>query len=205
NAMDPCTSVFSVILLLDQEPASLGIHDYATFHACAPFDPQLSFLANQKDGDWDYLTSVCINLALPEASPKGTCVYSITALPRQEAFDHASAEEYEEYKNRHAKALIEAESKRLGVNLRDHILDMTIETPLTIFHFASAYGGNIYGYRHTMDNHVTARTMLEKSETFIKGLVFCGAHQSGGDGMAPAIMNGRAAANQVLAQRKEKR
>ncbi|MCR5348902.1 MAG: NAD(P)/FAD-dependent oxidoreductase, partial [Bacilli bacterium] len=46
NAMDPCTSVFSVILLLDQEPASLGIHDYATFHACAPFDPQLSFLAN---------------------------------------------------------------------------------------------------------------------------------------------------------------
>ena len=205
NGMEIGVSVFSLILLLDATPAELGIKDYATFYAADEVDTSAQFEASKTQDNWTYLTSVCPNIAHKEASPEGTCIYSITYLPTPEAFKNLDLKDYEELKYRQAERFITLESKRLGVDLKSHILESVIETPLTISHYTSAYHGAIYGYRHTMENHVAARTMMADKEHFIEGLEFAGAHGISGDGMAPAIDNGIAAAKNIIRLHQKRR
>ena len=91
-----------------------------------------------------------------------------------------------------AKQMIDHMSEKLGVNLLDHILEIVIETPMTVNRYTNAWNGCIYGYAHTMDDHIVARLQTAEAESFIKGLEFSG------DGMGPAVTNGRKAAKNVL-------
>ena len=199
NARDLGVTCFSVILLLDRDYRSLNIKDYSTFYSLEEFDMKKIWENYASKGEpYKYLTSICTNIANPDASPAGTCLYSITALPRPESWSDVTELNYREKKNEYARRMIEAESKRLGVNLFDHIKEIVIETPVTISHFTSAYKGSIYGYRHQMSDHIIARLEMSKNENFIHGLAFCGAHQISGDGMSPQITNGRKAAKIIL-------
>ncbi|MBO6286801.1 MAG: NAD(P)/FAD-dependent oxidoreductase [Bacilli bacterium] len=199
RAMEVSVSVFSVILLLDASADELGITDYATFYATDGMDTSAIFDRGRTDRDWDYITSVCPNVVHKDASPEGTCLYSITYLPGPDAFEDIDLEHYQEYKDRHVADFLDKESKRLGVNLQDHILEIVVETPLTVSHYTGAYHGAIYGYRNMMNNHAVARTLTKGKEYFIDGLAFAGAHQICGDGMAPAFDNGLLGAQDVMA------
>ena len=89
-------------------------------------------------------------------------------------------------------------SAYFGVNLLDHVLEAVIETPMTVARYTSAWNGCIYGYAHTMEDHIVARLQTAEEERFIGHLEFSGAHQISGDGMGPAVTNGRKAAKNVL-------
>ena len=65
--------------------------------------------------------------------------------------------------------------------------------------------GSIYGYRHSMKNHVVARLEMMKDERYIDGLTFSGTHQVSGDGMGPAIKNGRKAAMEIMEMKKNRK
>ena len=197
NSMELCLSCFSVVMLLDKDYRELGFKDYATFYAPHGMNTVEYFNQGKIHQKWDYLTSVCLNVANEEASPKGTCIYSITYLPNGEAYRNVTAENYEQYKKENIDHFLKMESERLGFNLADHIIELIIETPVTISHYTGAYMGNIYGYRHKMDNHPVSRVMM-KNEHFIDGLAFAGAHHFTGDGMGPAISNGINGANDIL-------
>ena len=198
NAKTLGVSCFSVVMLLDESPEALGIHDYSTFYAPKGMHLNQIFEEYAGEGPYNYITSICTNLANPDASPKGTCIYSITALPRPEGWLNVNEENYEEMTRKNAEYFIDQESKRLGVNLRDHILEIVYETPVSVAHFTGAYRGSIYGYMHTMDDHIVARLQMSESENYIQGLSFAGAHQISGDGMGPAVTNGRKAAKIIL-------
>ena len=199
NARDLGLTCFSVVLLLDRNYKDLRIKDYSTFYSLEEFDMK-SIWENYASVNepYKYITSICTNIANPDASPAGTCLYSITALPRPDSWKDVTPENYRQKKNQYARWMIEAESKRLGVNLFDHIKEIVIETPITIAHYTSAYKGSIYGYRHQMADHIIARLQMSKDENYIHGLAFCGAHGISGDGMSPAITNGRKAAKTIL-------
>ena len=190
NAMELGPTAFSLILLLDEDPKTLGITDYCLFYDSLGEGDKVSREKGFGDGDWDYLTILCPNIVLPEASPTGTCLYNIVYLPSPRSFEPIAAEEYEDYKTRHAKHLIDVESKRLGVDLTKHIKDIFFETPISISHYVHAYAGGVYGYRHRMADNITARAMDRDNEHYIEGLAFSGAHGVSGDGMAPAFDNG---------------
>ena len=198
NAKTIGVTCFSVVMLLDKSPEELGIKDYSTFYAPEGMDLKKIWAEASGPGPYNYITSICTNLANPGCSPKGTCVYSITMLPRPEGWFGVTEENYEEMKRINAEHFIDLESKRLGVNLRDHILELVIEAPPTIAHYTGAYQGSIYGYMHTMDDHIVARLQMGEKENFIQGLSFAGAHQISGDGMGPAITNGRKGAKIIL-------
>lgn len=198
NAKTIGVTCFSVVMLLDKSPKELGITDYSTFYAPEGMDQRMIFDNFATEGPYKYVTSICTNLANPKASPEGTCIYSITALPRPEGWKNVTEENYQELKRKNAEYFIDIESKRLGVNLRDHILELVIEAPPTISHYTGAYRGSIYGYMHTMDDHIVARLQMEEKENFIQGLSFSGAHQISGDGMGPAVTNGRKGAKIIL-------
>ena len=85
-----------------------------------------------------------------------------------------------------------------GVNLLDHVLEIVIETPMTVARYTGAWNGCIYGYAHTMQDHIIARLQTAEAESFIGHLEFSGAHAISGDGMGPAVTNGRKAAKNVL-------
>ncbi|MBR1846863.1 MAG: NAD(P)/FAD-dependent oxidoreductase [Bacilli bacterium] len=198
NSKTVGVTCFSVVMLLDQSPEQLGIKDYSTFYAAKGMDMQEIWKEESTAGPYNYITSICTNLANPGCTPEGTCVYSITSLPRPEGWFGVTEENYREWKKKNAEYFIDAESKRLGVNLRDHILEIVVETPVTISHYTGAYQGSIYGYMHTMDDHIVARLQMGEKENFIQGLSFAGAHQISGDGMGPAVTNGRKGAKIIL-------
>ena len=126
-------------------------------------------------------------------------------MPDGDSFKGVTAENYHEYKDKIVNHFLEMESKRLGVNLKDHILEIIIETPVTISHYTGAYMGTIYGYRHSLKNHAVARKLMDKNEHYISGLAFAGSHQVSGDGMAPAITNGRKGAKDIIDEDKARK
>ena len=198
NAMELGVSCFSLVMILDKDYQELGIKEYATFYAPQGLDTAKTYEKGRKLEKWDFLTSICSNVVQKDVTPSGTCFYSITYLPTGESFKDMNLEQYEEYKKKNVDHFLEMESKRLGVNLKEHILELIVETPITISHYTGAYMGTIYGYRHSMSNHSAARDQMEEEENFISGLSFSGAHQTTGDGMSPAIFNGIKGANLIL-------
>ena len=149
-------------------------------------------------GPYKYITCICHNLANPDCTPKGTCSFSMTTLPQVSGWSKVTAGEYDEVKHRVAKQMIDDMSEYLGVNLLDHVLEIVIETPMTVNRYTNAWNGCIYGYAHTMEDHIVARLQTAEEEKFIEHLEFSGAHQISGDGMGPQITNGRKAAKNVL-------
>ncbi len=190
-------TAFSVIMILDKTAEELGIKDYSVFRG-ESMDTDAHYAELKGLGPYHYLTCICHNLANPDATPAGTCSYSITTLPRVDGWKTVTAEEYDAVKHRIAGEMIDYMSEYLGVNLRDHILELVIETPMTVAHYTGMWNGCIYGYAHTMEDHIVARLQTAEAEHFIDHLEFSGAHQISGDGMGPAVTNGRKAAKNVL-------
>ena len=190
-------SAFSVIMILDRSAEELGIKDYSLFRG-ETMDTDACYEELKGLGPYRYITCICHNLANPDATPAGTCSYSITTLPRVDGWKTVAAEDYDKVKHQVAKQLIDYMSEYLGFDLLDHVLEIVIETPMTISHYTGAWNGCIYGYAHTMDDHIVARLQTAEEEKFIEGLEFSGAHQISGDGMGPAVTNGRKAAKNVL-------
>jgi phytoene dehydrogenase-like protein len=195
NSKKLSLSCFSVVLLLDASPEKLNIHDYSTFYAPDGLDFDIIIKDFKGVGPYRYVTSICPTLAYQEE--KDETIYSMTALPFSDGWLGVTEDNYNEMKQRNARYFIELESKRLGVNLSDHIKEIVIETPVTISHYTGAYRGLVYGYQHTMDDTILARMDIDDRTFFIHGLAFAGAHQTSGDGMGPAIANGRKAAKDI--------
>ena len=190
NSNELSASCFSIVMLLDKDYRELGITDYSTFYAPREMDIDKLFESGKDYNLWDTYAVSCTNVVDNNCTPKGTCFYSMTFIPKGETFKDMAPEQYQEYKKRIVDHFLEMEGNRLGINFKDHILEMVIETPISIAHYTGAYMGTIYGYRHMISNSSPAREEMEKDEFFIDGLVFAGAHQTAGAGMTPAIMSG---------------
>lgn len=203
NAMPMSVTNFSVVLLLDQKPEELNIHSYSVFSSEIPFDTNVFWEQGKQPGNWSYLTAICLNYANPDAVPEGMTSLSITNLPLPEAFDRVNADNYYRMKRKIAKQMIDTVSRRLGVNLLNHIQEIVIETPMTIARYTGMYQGGIYGYQHSMVNSVVGRLEDVEREQYIGGLVWCASHQLVGDGMACNINNGKIAATMILEQMKK--
>ena len=190
-------TAFSVVMIMDKSAEELGIKDYSVFRGDT-MDTDALYGELKGLGPYRYLTCICHNLANPDATPAGTCSYSITTLPRVDGWKTVSADDYDRVKHEVAKQMIDYMSEYLGFNLLDHVLEIAIETPMTVAHYTGMWNGCIYGYAHTMEDHIVARLQTAEEESFIKHLEFSGAHQISGDGMGPAVTNGRKAAKNVL-------
>jgi len=190
-------TAFSVIMILDKPAEELNIKDYSIFRGDT-MDTDVLYKDLAGLGPYRYLTCICHNYGNPDATPEGTCSFSITVLPRPDGWKTVTADDYDRVKHEVAKQVIDDMSAYFGVNLLDHVLEIVIETPMTIAHYTGAWNGCIYGYAHTMEDHIIARLQTAEAERFIEGLEFSGAHAISGDGMGPQVTNGRKAAKNVL-------
>ena len=203
NSRKLSMSVFSVILVLDKSREELGLDTYMTFFSPKGLSYDQIFESCHKGEDYQYLTSVCVNVANPECSKPGTTIYSITALFYPDGWLSVTPDNYDAWKEKVARDLIKKDSKRLGIDLFSHIQEIEYITPVSIAHHSRSFQGCIYGYMPSQNDSIGARIMTHNAEQMIAGLAFAGAHQYAGDGMGPAIINGIQAATDIINQRKK--
>ncbi len=203
NARKMSVTCFSVILQLDASPEELNIHSYSVFSSEIPFDCDVFWEEGKHPGNWSYLSTICLNLANPNCTPQGRTSLSITVLPLPESFFEVKADDYFETKRKIAKEMIDTVSRHLGVDLREHIIEIEIESPMTMNRYTGDFNGGVYGYQHNMQDSVVARLQDAKNENYIGGLTWCASHALTGNGMSCNINNGRIAARVLLEEMKE--
>ena len=203
NSRSLSFTVFTLLLMLEGTPQELGIKNYCVFTGEVAESDRIFRENICRIGSYEALIGVCLNHTNPDAVPEGFTSFSITALLRPEAFSGVSGAEYENIRQKIAGQLVDTMAERLLVPIRDHIRELVIVTPESIARFSGSPGGCIYGFRHTMTDHIGARLLAPGGGESIRGLFFAGAHGFAGDGMGPQIMNGEAAAKSVSDQWKK--
>ncbi len=197
----------SIIMVLEGRPEELGITNYSTFSGDTMDTNEIWENYKNLSEPYNYITTICLNYANPNCVPDGYTQLSITALPLNDPFADVTEESYFDFKRRLANEMIEKYLRHTGVpNFRDKIVEIEVETPMTVAHYVGAWKGSIYGYSHSLSDHAVARLQMKEEDKFIEGLEFAGAHGMSGDGMGPQITNGRAAAKAIREdkERKEK-
>ena len=194
----------SVMMMIDGTPEENGIMNYSTFSGETMDTNEIWRNYSNITEPYNYITTICLNYANPEAVPKGTTQLSITVLVPVTAFNGVREEDYYDMKRRLAEQMIDACIDVTGVDFKKRISEIEISTPMTIAHYVGAWKGSIYGYSHSLEDHAIARMQMAAEDHFIDGLEFAGAHGINGDGMGPQISNGRIAAAAVYADMKKK-
>ena len=186
----------SVIMVIEGTPEENGITNYSTFSGSTMDTNMIWENYSNITEAYNYITTICLNYANPTL-PEGYTQLSITALVPSKPFESVKEEEYFDLKRRLASEMIDECIKITKVDFRNRITEIEVTTPMTVAHYVGAWKGNIYGYLHSMEDHVVARLQMKEKDHFIEGLEFAGAHGMSGDGMGPQITNGRAAAKAV--------
>ena len=91
-------TAFSVIMILDKPAEELNIHDYSIFRGDT-MDTEALYEDLAGLGPYRYLTCICHNFGNPDATPEGTCSFSITTLPRVDGWKTVSADDYDRVKH----------------------------------------------------------------------------------------------------------
>ena len=91
----------------------------------------------------------------------------------------------------------------LGVDVRSHIEEISVATPVTFARYLGTPEGTIYGYKTSDWDNVVMRTQCEAREYTIPGLSFVGGHSVMGDGFSCAYMTGSDVGKRIVKKIKE--
>ncbi len=179
-----------VYLGLNRSPEELGIKDYNTFITdTADSEKQFSLMKTLKTNNSEAV--VCMNIADPDCSPKGTTILTITSLYTDNCWANVEPEEYFDEKDYIAAKLISVYEKTTGIVIHNNIEEMEVATPLTFAHYTNTPQGVIYGYLGDDWDGIISRITSEKSECDTKGLRFCGGWGVQLSGVSSSIASGR--------------
>ena len=139
------------------------------------------------------------NKVVPDASPEGTCQMFFTMpLNGSDIPKDLKPEEYKKYKNDLAEKYIRDYEQLMGINIMDHIEEISIATPVTFARYLGTPEGTIYGYRTSGWDNVIIRNQSQVKDNGIKNLCFCGGHGILGDGYSSAYKTGEEAGIRVV-------
>ena len=200
NARTMGMSVNTFYLGLDCSKEELGIEDYSVF------------VLKDRDGNKQYdmrkdigfYIVNCLNVVLPDCSPEGTCILFFTTPSFDGDFPaDLKPEEYKKYKNELADKFITDYERITGMDIKSHIEEISIATPVTFARYLSTPNGTIYGYMSQTWDNVVNRTVFKDLENRVKNLKFCGGHSLRGDGYPSGFITGEIMAKETIAELKE--
>ena len=142
------------------------------------------------------IMATCYSVTLPELSPPGTSLLSVTALSHGEPWYAVAPEDYVDTKNRIADGILAA-VERAVPGLRDAIEVIEVSTPVTNMRYTGTPGGSIYGFAQPPGEAALWRL---PSEGPIPGLSFAGAWTMPGGGFETTMVSGRVAGSKVAAR-----
>lgn len=190
----PSQSIIGVNIGLDCPAAEVGIANATSFLMQMPGGPKRRYDANLRqleDVASEYLT--CYDIDDPNYGPEGTCTLTILTAKLTEPFVDVPPEKYHEAKFGYAEKMLEY-FYQYYPDVRDHIEEIEVFTPMTIMRYIGSQNGAVYG----TDAHIKdlIATKLDARSPF-KGLYFCGATLLFG-GFHTTLMSGNTAAKLIL-------
>ena len=202
NARKLGISFICIYLGLDATAEELGIKDYSLFVAHMA-SSRNQYLAEHAKGM--YVVN-CLNVAVPDATPEGTCSLFFTVPIFTEklirGFDSGN---YREMKSEVAELYIEDYERVTGIRIKDRIEEISVATPVTFARYFGSPNGTAYGYELSKWDSLMARNLSQESELNIAGLTFCGGHSVRGDGYGVSYESGMSAAEAVIKRMKGSR
>jgi phytoene dehydrogenase-like protein len=193
NARVNGLSGFVVYLGLDATLEELGLNEYSYFiYANMNTDEMYDTF---KTLDAPKVQAVlCLNNALPDCSPPGTSIVSITTLYRPGVWNNITWRDYVEVKNKVASDLMAHFEQATGAPIREHIEEFEVATPQTFARYTGSYDGIIYGYEPEPWDSLIPRMMSMKDDRHFEGIEFCGGNAFRCHGYSSSFMSGQTAA-----------
>lgn len=198
NSVKLAPKGFSIFLGLDKSPEELGItnHTYFIFDT-ADTVKQAELTRSRATNNMQ--AAVCLNNSLPGCSPDGTSILYITAIfTGDDAWNDITEENYVRVKREFAEKMIDNFEKATGTNIRDHIEEIEIASPVTYARYLDAPNGTIYGFENTGSYGIVQRVVTDAMGSKIGNLYYAGGYGTRSIGFNPSYATGYEAANFVL-------
>ena len=197
NARLTGVSAVVVYLGLDATLEELGLHEYSYFVYANMNTEEMYETFKTLDAP-KVQAVLCLNNALPDCSPPGTSIVSITTLYHADAWQHLSPREYVRAKSKVAGDLIADFERATGTSLRDHIEEFEVATPQTYARYTGVYRGSIYGYEPEPWDSLIPRMMMMQEDEHLQGLKFCGGSAFRCHGYSSSLLSGPTTALRTL-------
>jgi len=178
---------------LDCPPEDVAIKESTNFvFGTDDYDSAYQQMKNLEVTHEDMLLMSCYNLVDPGFSPPGTSQVAVVTLKYGDTWLQVPPDRYAAKKYECADIIL----KRLAEfypDLRDHIEEIEIATPITSMRYLGTQKGSIYAY----DHFIKDSDFFVQNKTHIKGLFGAGGW-FGMIGFQPTLTSGVVAAKAVL-------
>ncbi len=164
-------SAFTMYVGFDCEPDELGITEATNFVMSDPIMDD-SILAKMKEVSItdELMVLSCYDVSDPEFSPEGACQVNIVTLKYGEPWMRIPPDQYWDVKMRCADSMLSLVEK-VFPNMRSHIEEVEVATPLTHMRYLGHPEGSIYGFeQYTKDSMF----FQPSRKSPINGLYFAG-------------------------------
>jgi phytoene dehydrogenase-like protein len=192
NARVNGLSGFVVYLGLDATLEELGLNEYSYFVYANMNTDEMYDTFRTLDAPKAQAV-LCLNNALPDCSPPGTSVVSITTLYQPQVWRGVRPQDYVRVKNRVANDLIAHFEQATRAPIREHIEEFEVATPQTFARYTGSYDGIIYGYEPEPWDSLIPRLMSLNDDKHVDGLEFCGGYAFRCHGYSSSLMSGQTA------------
>ena len=203
NAQKLAQAPFTVYLGLDASADELGLRNYDTFIRHNPDNHEQFLSSNCIDTHKDItVTNLCA--ANPDAAGKGRAFLQFSKFYDGDAFENVTEEEYFKIKDRIARECVERYEEVTGCDIKNHIEEIVVASPMTWARYLGTPKGDVYGYYPRLWDGMFPRVQCGHKEDYnIKGLRFAGAHGTQMDGYSQAWLSGAEQARYTLLDMKE--
>lgn len=186
------TSFVTVFMGFDCEPSQLGIQ-HATNFIGNTTDARKTNRTTRTLEDPTFTLFTCYDVDDPDFSPKGACQASLVALCYAEPWMTVSPQHYFDTKMAYADGMLDLVTMEYP-DLRSHIEEIDIGTPLTHMRYLGHPGGAAYGF----EQYVKNSNLFMNRKSPIEGLFHAGAWSGSGGGFQPTLLSGATAAKDVI-------
>ena len=189
NQREEGAKVLTVYLGLNRSAEELGLKNFAYF-LYDSMDSDVEFnrmnRVNSRDG-----VVLCINNAYKDASPKGTCILTLSTFYFGDCLDsEITYENYYDFIDDTALKLIGSFEKRAKVKIKEYIEEVEIVSPLDYAKFNGVLNGVTYGYRLKGHDNLLPRYLNRNNEIYIDGLRLCGGFDGDLYGYSSSYVDG---------------
>lgn len=203
NAQKLAQAAFTVYLGLDASADEIGLKNYDTFLRYTP-DNHKQFLSSNSIETHKDITVTNLCAANPDAAGEGRAFLQFSKFYDGDAFENITEEEYFKVKERIANECIDRYEEVTGCNIRDHIEEMVIASPMTWARYLGTPKGDVYGYYPRLWDGMFPRVQSGHKEDYtIHGLRFVGGHGTQMDGYSQAYLSGAEQARYMLLDMKK--
>ena len=191
NAQRLAQSCFTVYLGLDASAEEIGLKNYDTFMRYNPNNHEQYLSSGSLETHKDITCTVLTN-ALPDAAGEHRAFLQFSKFYTGDPFRDVKKEDYFKVKDRIARECVERYEEVTGCDLRSHIEEIVVASPVTWARYLGTPNGDVYGYTPAGWDGMFPRVQCAHKEDYtIKGLRFVGGHGTQMDGYSQAYLSGQ--------------